>query len=118
MGIKSEAAAGPDGISPLLLKIFCEELILPLQIIFSNSMAEGIFPEIWKKCYVTPVKKPGKSKSRAESFRPVALTCQMGKVMEIVIREIIQEHLELNNLLSRSQHGLRKILYITTVAIC
>ena len=57
---------------------------------------------------MTPVKKPGKLKSKPESFRPMALICHMGKVMEIVVREDIQAFLEDNDLLTRAQHGFRR----------
>ena len=71
-------------------------------------MDEGIFPSEWKQMMITPVKKPGKSKAKPESFRPVALTSHLAKVMETVIRGEIQTFLEDNNLLAREQHGFRK----------
>ena len=58
--LKSSGSPGPDGITPLLLKIFCEKITTPLQIIYENSMDSGIFPEIWKLAHICPVKKPGK----------------------------------------------------------
>ena len=67
----------------------------------------SIFPEIWKPSHVIPVKKPGKSKSLAESFRPVSLTSIIGKVLETIIVSESKDFLEENNLLSDSQHGFR-----------
>ena len=58
--------------------------------------------------FVTPVKKPGKAKSKPESYRPVALTSQIGKVMEMVITEDLQTFLEDHNLLANAQHSFRK----------
>ena len=63
---------------------------------------------IWKKSDITPVKKPGKSKSKAENFSPVALTCHFGKLMETIIKNELQEFLETHNLLSKNQHGFHK----------
>ena len=71
-------------------------------------MDKGIFPFIWKKSDITPAKKPGKTKSKAESFRPVALTCHFGNVMESIVKEDLQEFLETNNLLAKNQQGFRK----------
>ena len=98
---------GPDGVTPLLLKIFCEELSEPLLILFEKSFESGIFSDLWKLAYICPLKKPGKSKNKAESFRPVALTSQIGKLMESMVNEVIKEFLEKNNLLSPKQHGFR-----------
>merc|ERR1712240_852730 len=61
----------------------------------------------WKLAYICPLKKPGKSKNKAESFRPVALTSQIGKLMESMVNEVIKDFLEKNNLLSPKQHGFR-----------
>ena len=58
--------------------------------------------------HITPVKKPGKNKGKAESFRPVALTCILGKVLEAVVKQDIQEFLETHCKLSINQHGFRK----------
>ena len=70
-------------------------------------MDNSIFPSIWKKSDVTPVKKSGKSKSRAESFRPVALLSHLGKIMEVIIREELQTFLEKHSKLARQLHGFR-----------
>ena len=107
MKVRTDAACGPDGITPSLLKVFCEELLDPLESIYSKSMDESIFPSIWKKADVSPVKKSGKSKSKAESFRPVALLSHLGKVMEMIIREELQSYLEKYGKLAAQQHGFR-----------
>ena len=108
MGVKIDAAPGPDGITPTLMRMFCDQILEPLEIIFSDSFEEGIFPKIWKKSDVTPAKKPGKSKSKAESFRPVSLICHFGKIMETIVKKELQEFLEEFGLLSKNQHGFRK----------
>ena len=56
---------------------------------------------------MSPVKKPGKSKSIAESFRPVALLSHLGKVMEMIIREELHTSLETHKKLAEQQHGFR-----------
>merc|ERR1712240_268031 len=68
----------------------------------------SIFPDGWKPAHGVPVKKPGKSKSKAESFRPVSLTSHLGKVLEAIVRGEVQEFLEDNGLLTEGQHRFRK----------
>ena len=67
-GVKLEASPGPYGISPALLKIICDQILELLEKIFSKSFEDGIFPIIWKKSDITPIKKPGKS-----NLKPKAL---------------------------------------------
>ena len=73
---------------------FCDELATPLLKIFKESFESGIFPENWKLAYICPLKKPGKSKNKAESFRPVALTSQIGKLMESIVNYQMKDFLE------------------------
>ena len=69
-------------------------------------MDKGVY--LWKKQHVVPVLKSGKSKNKAESFRPVSLTSQVGKLMETIVMEEMIEFLIRNNLLSDNQHGFKK----------
>lgn len=39
-------------------------------------------PAVWKHFLVIPIAKPGKDPSKATSYRPIALTCNMCKLME------------------------------------
>ena len=106
--LKNGKSPGPDGIPTELLKTFCDELVAPLMVIYLDSLETGIFPEIWKKIFISPVKKPGKLKSKPESFRPVALTSHIGKVMEMIVTDELQTFLENNNLLAKALHGFRR----------
>ena len=78
----------------------------PLAKIFQESMDKGSY--LWKYQHVIPVLKSGKSKSKAESFRPVSLTSQIGKLMERIVLEEMLEFLIRNKLLSDNQHGFKK----------
>ena len=85
--MESEAIPGPDGNSPILLRLFSKQLSVTLSKIYTDSMETGKFLSILKLSYITPVNKPGKLNNHAESFYPVSMTCQLGKIMEIVVHE-------------------------------
>ena len=104
--LNKEAAAGPDGVSNLLLYKLRSCISEPLAKIFQDSMDSGKY--LWKKQFVIPVLKSGKSKNKAESFRPVSLTSQIGKLMERIVMEEMIEFLVRNKLLSDNQHGFKK----------
>ncbi len=54
-----------------------------------------------------PIYKKG-SRNDAGNYRPVSLTAVVGKLLESVIRDALQKHLEDNNLIKNIQHGFRK----------
>ena len=103
-GLKPQSAPGPDGISPRLLQGLVEEISCTFGLLFSKSMEEGVVPADWRTANVTPIFKKG---SRAEpgNYRPVSLTSIPGKIMEKVIKEEIEQHLDRHSLLQKSQHG-------------
>ena len=54
-------AYGADQISVQMIKLCGNSILLPLQIIFTNIIAKGIFPDQWKMANVTPVHKKEKN---------------------------------------------------------
>ena len=59
--------AGPDGISPRVLRELAEELAPALTIIFQSSLSTGIVPADWRNTYVTPIFKKGKQYNPGKS---------------------------------------------------
>ena len=101
------AAAGPDGIPAIILKRCSEQIAKPLEIIFKKSLLTGEIPEIWKLAHVIPLLKPGAHRSSPASYRPVSLTSHLIKTFERIIKRNLQNHLEIYNKISDSQHGFR-----------
>ena len=70
---KEHKAAGPDGITPRLLKKCNSELAQVFSIIFNWSIQECSVPSIFKLSTIIPIpKKP--SVEQLNDYRPVALT--------------------------------------------
>ena len=95
---------GPDGLPPVALKETAAEISVPLSIIFSKSLQSGQLPDCWKIANVVPIYKSG-SRHVTNNYRPISLTCVIGKVLESIVRDGILHHLSVNGLLSRQQHG-------------
>ncbi|XP_072028470.1 uncharacterized protein [Amphiura filiformis] len=57
--LDTSKAAGPDGISPRLLKECASQIAHPLCHIFNCSLSSGKLPSIWLKANVVPVYKKG-----------------------------------------------------------
>lgn len=105
--LRKDAAPGPDGITPALLKNIRDEVAGPLCHIFNKSLTGGQVPGDWKTATVIPIFKKGQKKEPA-NYRPVSLTSIPCKMMEAIIKNRIMEHLTENNLLRDSQHGFQK----------
>ena len=76
--------------------------------IFHHSLEKGDIPAILKMGFICPILKPNNRREKAASWRPVSLTSHVMKTMERVIRRRIVNHLELNGLMNKEQHGSRR----------
>ena len=104
--LKSNKAAGVDGMNSSFIKGCAYGIIRPLELIFKKSMELGEIPADWKKANISVIFKKG-SKKEPSNYRPVSLTCHLGKILERIIKEDIVRYLETNKLIFESQHGFR-----------
>ena len=79
--LKPSSAPGPDRVWIKVLHDLADQLSAPLAIIYKKLLEEEAVPEIWLKSLVCPIFKKG-TKSDPGNYRPVSLTCVVGKVME------------------------------------
>ena len=97
-------SAGDDGIHPRVLKECASELATPIYMIFKQSLKDGSVPDAWKRATITPIFK-SEERSKAENYRPISITSQLGKLLEKHIRKQLMDYLTDNNILSEHQHG-------------
>ena len=105
--LSSNSASGPDGFAALLLKKCAHSLCIPLYQIYRTCMDSGVVPNSFKTSNITPIFKSG-SKGLAVNYRPVALTSQLSKVFEKIVRGKMMTFLDENGWLNNTQHGFRK----------
>lgn len=98
----SNKGMGPDLMSPLFLRECAEQLVEPINKIFSKSLDDNIFPKAWKSGCITPIYKSG-ARSRVENYRGVNIMPNLAKVFEKLIYS--QLKLIITPRLSKSQHG-------------
>ena len=104
--LQENKAAGVDGVNSTFLKGIIGGVVKPLAILFRETMNRGEMPGDWKKANVVAIFKKGTKKDPG-NYRPVSITCQIGKMMERVIKSQIVEYLEGNGIIYDSQHGFR-----------
>jgi hypothetical protein len=102
--LRKEAAPGPDEITPGLLKMLEEEVLLPLEVLFNKSLTTAQVPSEWRTANVTPIFKKG-TKGDPGNYRPVSLTSVPCKMLEAIVKDKVMSHLLENKLISDSQHG-------------
>lgn len=74
--------------------------------LINESMRNGIFPESWKKAKIVPIQKIPLTK-KCEEFRPINMLPVYEQILEVIVKDQLQEFLESNNTLSYNQSGFR-----------
>lgn len=109
---------GADGVPPIFLKRCINILCSPLAYLFTISFEFSFLPADWLRAYVTPVFKKGDAHD-PNNYRPIALTCTLCKVMEVIIKDQMMTYLLQINVISPNQHGfLRKRSTTTNLLEC
>ena len=92
----------PDELHPRILKELCNEISVPLAIIFNNSVKYGSLPDDWKMANITAIYKKGDRKV-SKNYRPISLTSVVCKTLEAIIRDNIMKHMKDNKLFGKKQ---------------
>lgn len=101
-------APGKDQICYAMLKNLGSEARKKLLCLYNRVWIEGKLPSSWKEAVIVPIKKPGKDSSKPSSYRPIALTSNICKVMERMIVERLSFELEKRGVLASYQSGFRR----------
>ena len=89
-----------------MLLLCGESVALPLQIIFTNILSTGIYPNFWKLANVTPIHKKSE-KQKINNYRPISLLPICSKIFEKIIFNHLYRFLTTNNLITKKQSGFR-----------
>ncbi|XP_076623123.1 uncharacterized protein LOC143342788 [Colletes latitarsis] len=102
------SSPGPDSIPNIFIQQLPKAGISYLLDIYNCIWLNGVFPTKWQEAIVVPILKPGKNKLQVDSYRPIALTCCLCKLLEKIICKRLRWYLEINNLLEKNQNGFRQ----------
>ena len=83
--ISRNSAPGPDKITYNVYKHLPSVCLRVLLDFFNLIWTQGRLPTAWKHAIVCPIPKPGKDPCSPVSYRPIALTSTMCKIMEQII---------------------------------
>ncbi|KAG5869582.1 hypothetical protein JTB14_023420 [Gonioctena quinquepunctata] len=102
--IKPGRAPGLDGVHGKILAWALPFVEYPSTKIFNGCLTTGIFPKQWKiGKLITILKGAGKDTSRLDSWRPITLLSELGKMLERIIISKIMKSIPNDQLISRNQ---------------
>jgi hypothetical protein len=75
--------------------------------LINSSLMSGVFPEKWKTSIVIPVPKVPKAK-KCNEFRPINTVPVYEKLLEIVVKEQLMQHCDMNKIIISEQSEFQK----------
>jgi hypothetical protein len=102
---KAKGAKGPDGLAPQFLKNLEEVAKSFMLDTFNKFWREGVCPQSWRDAVIVPILKPGKPQEQLDSYRPIALTSCLAKVIERMVAKRLQHLAESRGMLNSDQSG-------------
>ena len=100
-------ACGEDKITTKLVKLTYNSTKDFLLKLFNSSLYHGYYPKVFKKSIITMLQKPGKPKSEIISYRPLRLTSCLGKILEKIITNSVEDWCNGNDIINKQQNGFR-----------
>ena len=98
-----------DPMPTELVKMALPDLLPLMTNIINKSLTSGTFPSIFKQALVTPLlKKQGLDSEIPKNFRPVSNLHFVSKVLEKIVAQQLNDHLQRNNLHEPFQSAYRQ----------
>ena len=98
-----------DPIPTSLVKDCIDILITPIASIIKLSLTEGSFPSHFKSAHVSPLlKKPSLNKDSMKNYRPVSNLSFLSKVLEKVVVNQLNTHINSSNTSNQYQPAYRR----------
>eukprot|EP01064_Diplonema_japonicum_P031649 TRINITY_DN5720_c2_g2_i3.p1 TRINITY_DN5720_c2_g2~~TRINITY_DN5720_c2_g2_i3.p1 ORF type:complete len:659 (+),score=146.06 TRINITY_DN5720_c2_g2_i3:2197-4173(+) len=108
--LKKGKAPGPDGIYNEMLKYLGPVAREVQLLLYNSSLQTGVVPAEWRRSSIIPLMKKGKDQSEPASYRPIALTSNIVKTLERIVKDrmcFLQDTGRVRQL-HTSQAGFRK----------
>ena len=92
-GCKKTSSPGPDQIDYNILTHLPSSSLQCLLNVVNSIWHSGEIPKDWKKSIIIPIPKNGKDPKNSKSYRPIALTSCIGKLMEHMVQKRLSWYL-------------------------
>lgn len=102
------SAPGLDNLYYEMFNHLSDLVLEELLSLMNEIWKQGKLPKMWKHAVIIPILKPGKDPSSPSSYRPIALTSVVCKIMERMVTDRLVHFLEVKGALVSYQSGFRK----------
>ena len=106
--IAKESSPGPDEVTYSMLSNLAASAKTLLLEVMNHVFKKGKFPDKWKEAVIVPILKEGKAATCPGSYRPIALTSCVCKLLERILNRRLVWFLESKGWINRYQSGFRK----------
>ena len=103
-----DSKPGEDGVTYKMIQNMPNHAKEYLVKMFNSFFRDSYFPQRWRKAIIIPIPKPEKNPNSPNSYRPIALTSCLCKLLERLINERFLDYLIMNRVLSPEQSGGQK----------
>ena len=107
IAVGANTSPGRDGLADEMFKHLEEGVLVEFLALMETVWEEGRLPAEWKHAIIVPILKPGKVGSDPSSYRPIALTSVLCKIMERMVTNRLVYFLESKGHLTEFQNGFR-----------
>ena len=104
--LKNNKSTGLNSIPTKILKIIKKSISSPLSTLINNSFANGTFRNICKIAKVVPVFK-NESRLLCNNYKPISLFSNVGKIIEKLMHQRLNQFLEENECFYPHKIGFR-----------
>ena len=105
--LQPKKSTSHDNLSSLVIKLFGEQIAMPLSILINMSMFEGIVPDKFKIAKIIPVHKSN-AKDDISNYRPISLLPSVSKILGNVVYKRLFISIQTNKILNNNQYGFRE----------
>ena len=104
---------GLHSVPKTILRTYLLDVVQPMYQIVHNFVTKGSLPDELRTSLVKPIPKAGKPSDELSSYRPITLMSNVMKVIDTVISDNINKHMEANkSLINSNQYGFTKNMRI------
>ena len=106
--LKNGKASGPDKVTVTLVKDKSKLIAHPFMLIYNSSLANGVFPDIWKFARITLSYKSSQ-KTDLNNYRPISVISVFSRMLEPLTYDHLFEFLKINKSITCNQAAFRKL---------
>ena len=100
--LQPKKSTSHDNLSALVIKLFGEQIAMPLSILINMSKSKGIVPDELKIAKIIPVHK-SKAKEDISNYRPISLLPSISKILGKVVYKRTFHFIQTNKILNNNQ---------------